>query len=208
MPQQVSEETRDRILDLAEESVLARGFGSLSISELAQAAALSKNGFFYHFSDKTELARAMLQRYVQEGHAIFMDTVSRTSAMCDDPLDQLLLLLRLIAEHFETLQDGGHPGCLVAASCYHDRLFDAKVRAANRDAILLRRARIKDLIDKVVAMRPPAVEVDLDDLADALCAHIDGGIVFSRVLNSSKPLSDQVLVYRSHLKLLFDPALR
>jgi AcrR family transcriptional regulator len=53
---------RERILELAEESVLAKGFQATSIDELIAGAGITKSGFFYHFKDKTELARSLLVR--------------------------------------------------------------------------------------------------------------------------------------------------
>lgn len=196
-------DTKTRILDLAEDTVLSFGFGSLNLSELANAADISKNGFLYHFADKTELARAMLQRYVDDGNAIFNATLDRARVLSDDPLDQLLFLLQMIAEHFESLQNGSHPGCLVAASCYHDRLFDEEIRELNRAAILLRRERIRKVIFEVAKIYEPKQDVDLTDLADGLSALIDGGIVLSKTQDTPKPMADQVRVYRSFVELLF-----
>ena len=45
--------TRERILDVAEASVLAKGFGATSIEELIAEAGITKSGFFYHFHTRT-----------------------------------------------------------------------------------------------------------------------------------------------------------
>src|SRR5215217_1601321 len=50
-------DTRERILELAEAAVLAKGFAATSIDELIAAVGITKSGFFYHFKDKGELAR-------------------------------------------------------------------------------------------------------------------------------------------------------
>ena len=51
------EATRERILEIAEAAVLAKGFGATSIEEVIAEAGLTKSGFFYHFKDKHDLAR-------------------------------------------------------------------------------------------------------------------------------------------------------
>ena len=58
--------TRERILDVAQLSVLSKGFGATSIEEVITEAGITKSGFFYHFRDKNELAREMLRRYVTQ----------------------------------------------------------------------------------------------------------------------------------------------
>jgi hypothetical protein len=40
------------------------GFAATSIEEVIAAVGITKSGFFYHFKDKNELAKALLVRYV------------------------------------------------------------------------------------------------------------------------------------------------
>src|SRR3546814_17251908 len=61
--------TRERIMDIAEESMLHKGFSATSIEELVEAAGITKSGFFYHFTDKNELARAIVSRFVERDNA-------------------------------------------------------------------------------------------------------------------------------------------
>ena len=42
-----------------------KGFAATSIDELIAGAGITKSGFFYHFKDKTELAKALLLRYLE-----------------------------------------------------------------------------------------------------------------------------------------------
>src|SRR5687768_8244363 len=54
-------ETRERLLEVAERAVLAKGFAATSIEELIAEVGITKSGFFYHFGDKSGLAKAMLE---------------------------------------------------------------------------------------------------------------------------------------------------
>ncbi len=84
------EATRERILEVAEASVLAKGFGATSIDELIAETGITKSGFFYHFRDKNELARALLRRYVETDDRIFDDVFGRAADLTDDPLQAFL----------------------------------------------------------------------------------------------------------------------
>jgi AcrR family transcriptional regulator len=64
-------QTREQILDAAQSAVLAKGFSGTSIDELIAAVGISKSGFFYHFRDKSDLAKALLERYIAEDDRIF-----------------------------------------------------------------------------------------------------------------------------------------
>ena len=71
------EATRERILEIAEAAVLAKGFGATSIEEVIAEAGLTKSGFFYHFRDKNALAREMLRRYVATNDRLFDEIFAR-----------------------------------------------------------------------------------------------------------------------------------
>jgi AcrR family transcriptional regulator len=106
-------DTRERLLDVAEAAVLEKGFAATSIEELIAAVALTKSGFFYHFKDKNELARALLVRYVEREDALFNDLFHRADEL-NDPLHGFLVGLKMMSELMSDLPNG-HPGCLVAS---------------------------------------------------------------------------------------------
>jgi len=193
---------RERILEFAEASVLEKGFGATSIDELIAAAGITKSGFFYHFSDKTELARALLVRYMARETAMFDELFGRADELNEDPLHGFLVGLKLLAELVADLPNG-HPGCLIAAYCYQDRLFDQEVRDLNAQSVLLWRARFRARLDKIAERYPPRIGVDLDDLADMLSAVADGGIVLSKVLRDPAAMPRQILLYRDFVKAVF-----
>ncbi len=49
--------TRERMIELAAQMVLRKGFASTSIEELIAGVGITKSGFLYHFKDKNDLAR-------------------------------------------------------------------------------------------------------------------------------------------------------
>ena len=198
-------DTQARLMDLAEASVLEKGFGATSIEELITSAGITKSGFFYHFSDKSELARAMLERYLSQEEVLFDDLFNRAKELNDDPLHAFLIGLKLMAEMMADLPEG-HPGCLVATYCYQERLFDAEVVRINKGGVEAWRARFRKYLDDIADRYPPREEVNLDALADMISAVVEGGIIVSKVMREPKALADQIMLYRSYIKLLFSPA--
>jgi AcrR family transcriptional regulator len=195
-------DTRERILEIAEAAVLEKGFAGTSIDELIAAVGITKSGFFYHFRDKNELARALLVRYVEREDALFDDLFRRADELNEDPLHGFLVGLKMLSEMMADLP-AGHPGCLVAAYCYQDRLFDKEVRNLNTRALLGWRRRFRERLDRIVERYPPRIPVDLDDLADMLSVVADGGIILSRVLSDPAALPRQVLLYREFIRGVF-----
>jgi AcrR family transcriptional regulator len=202
LPQPKGPGTRDRILDAAEASVLDKGFAATSIEELIAAVGITKSGFFYHFRDKGELARVLLQRYVERENALFDELFRRADELNEDPLHGFLVGLKMMSEMMSDLP-GGHPGCLVAAYCYQDRLFDKDVRELNAAAVLGWRQRFRARLEEIAARYPPRIVVDLDDLADMLSGLVDGGIILSKVLQDRAALPRQVMLYREFVRAVF-----
>ena len=195
-------DTKERILDVAEAAVLEKGFAATSIEELIAAVDITKSGFFYHFKDKNELAKALLIRYVEREDALFDDLFARADELNEDPLHGFLVGLKMMSELMADLPNG-HPGYLVASFCYQDRLFDKEVRDLDTKAVLNWRKRFRKRLELIAARYPPKGSVDLDDLADMLSVIADGGIILSRVVNDKQALPRQIMLYRDFIRAVF-----
>lgn len=194
--------TRQKILDIAEASVLSKGFGATSIDEIIAEASITKGGFYYHFADKNELAREMLVRYIAASDQIFDDVFGRGKTLSDDPLQAFLIGLDLFAEVLEDMPNG-HPGCLIAAICYQERLFDREVMALNARGVRNWHRRFRGYLEEIAAVHPPRDPIDLEVVADMLSCVVDGGIILTRISNDPSQLPRQVRAYRSFIRLLF-----
>jgi TetR/AcrR family transcriptional repressor of nem operon len=196
------EATRERILEVAEASVLAKGFGATSIEEVIAEAGITKSGFFYHFRDKNELAHELLRRYIAEDHRILDELFGRAAELSDDPLQAFLIGLKMLAELMADLP-GGHPGCMIASICYQERLFDRRVIDLNREAIESVNDRIRGHLEAIAAACPPREPVDIDVMAEMLSCIIDGGIIMAKVTGDPDRLVRQILAYRAFIKMQF-----
>lgn len=196
--------TRQRILDIAETSVLSKGFEATSIDEIIAEADITKSGFYYHFADKNALAREMLKRYIATSDTMFDDIFGRAKKLSDDPLQAFLIGLGLLAEVLEDLPNG-HPGCLIASICYQERLFDREVVELNGRSVRAWNARFRSYLEEIATVYQLRDQVDLDDVANMLSGVVDGGIIMAKTLGEPWHLARQVRTYRSFVKLLFVP---
>ena len=197
-------DTRERLLEFAEAAVLEKGFSATSIDELIAAAGITKSGFFYHFKDKSELAKALMQRYIAANDAILDDILRRADELNDDPLHGFLVSLKLFAELMADLP-GGHPGCLVASFCYQDQLFNREIRELNKQGVLGWRTRFRERLDLIAQKYPPRQEADFEALADMAMALVEGGLVMGRLLQDQTILPRQILLYRDLVRFIFAP---
>src|SRR5215212_1897473 len=107
------ERTRERILDVAYEAIVQKGFAATSLEELVEAAGITKSGFFYHFRDKNDMARQLFERFLAEDEAIIDTLEKRSRELSDDALQSLLIFLNLYAQVMDDMESL-HPGCMVA----------------------------------------------------------------------------------------------
>lgn len=198
--------TREKLMDIAEQAILMKGFAATSIEEVIAAAELTKSGFFYHFKDKNELARALLLRFVEREEDFFDDLFGRASELHDDPLHAFLIGLKLFSEMMADMPKG-HPGCLVASYCYNERSFDKEVRELNKRSVLHWRERFRKTFAEIAEIYPIQDDVAIDDLADMVSNTVEGGIIMSKALQEPEVLARQILLTRSYIKLLFSPRL-
>lgn len=194
--------TRERLLEIAEAAIVAKGFSNTSIDEIIAEAGLTKSGFFYHFSDKTELAKALLHRFLRDDAAMMDGLWARGRELSDDPLQALLITLKLFAEQFADLEET-HPGCIVAAIAYHDRQFNDEVRGLNAQAVEAWRARLRGSFAEIEKVYRPRIEIDTRHLADMLCTIVDGALIVGRVVDEPRLVHEQVMLYRQLLRGVF-----
>ncbi len=197
-----ADDTRARILEVSQRLVLQQGFAGTSIDQIVAECELTKGGFFYHFRGKADLARALMQAYLEADDAFFRGLRERADELVEDPVQRLLLFLKLLAEAMGDLP-GVHPGCLVASMTYESQLVDPEVRDMAAAGLAGWRRRFLELFEAAAEVRPPREEVDLGALADLLNGVLEGGIVTSRTMNDPTLLVSQILELRRYVKLLF-----
>jgi AcrR family transcriptional regulator len=181
---------------------LNKGFAGTSLDELIAAAGITKSGFFYHFRDKNDLAKALLQNYLDQEWMVFDRLFDQADELIEDPLHAFLAFLKMFADLMGDLPNG-HPGCLVASYVYQDQLFSREVRDMTTEGHRIWRARFRARLDRIAELYPPKLDVDLDDIADMLSAVADGGIILSKSLHDPRLLPRQIMLYRNFIKLVF-----
>ena len=201
-PRTKGERTRERILNIAYDAIVQKGFAATSVEELVEAAGITKSGFFYHFSDKNDMARQLFERFLAEDEAIIYTLEHRARELSDDPLQSLLIFLNLYAQMMDDME-ALHPGCMVATVTYQERLFDARMKQMNVDYLEGMRARFRAWFEGISERYPPRSEVDLDALSDHLTIIVEGAIIYAKALQDRALMGKQARLFRNHVKLLF-----
>ena len=78
----------DRIVSVATDLFLGRGFGATSIEAVAAAAGVSKRTFYHRFRDKPDLFRAVVRRLIARWSSPF-----EAELVAAGPIDEMLVKL-------------------------------------------------------------------------------------------------------------------
>lgn len=196
--------TKQKILDVAESAILARGFAGASIDSIIDDVGITKGGFFYHFKDKNDLIEKLVMRFLEKDDLFFEELFVRADELVDDPLQNYLVFLKLFAEAMTNLPDT-HPGCLVASVCYQNQCFDRSISELNKKGVEKWRKMFLERLQKIEQIYPNKSNIDVISLADAVTSTVEGGIVLSRVFDEKNLLPQQILIHRDHVRLIFSP---
>jgi AcrR family transcriptional regulator len=200
------EETRENLLAAAERAVLAKGFAATSIDELIAEVGITKSGFFYHFRDKNELALAVLERYIEMDLAEMAAFTARAAELSDDPLQRLMIMLKLYAELLDGVTQEPS-GCVAASMAYQEHQISRAVADRMQWLAFEWRRQFRALLDAIAAEYPMRDQIDLDIVADKCAGSLQGAIVLSKMLKDQRVMGQQVMALRSYIKLLFRPGL-
>lgn len=86
--------TAARILDSAEHLVQRRGFNGFSYADVAAELGVTKASLHYHFSGKSELGQALIDRYAHR----FRAALAAIDEQLDDPAAKLVAYVDLYGE--------------------------------------------------------------------------------------------------------------
>ena len=197
-----SNSSRERILENAEAIILQKGFSATSIEDIMEKSAITKGGFFYHFDSKATLARALIQRYLQQDDEVFNSLGEKANDLSEDPLHQLLIFLKLLAEMMGQMEDT-HPGCLVASFTYENQQFQDDIKDLMRQGIISWREMMVKRFDAINEKYDVEVTVDKETLADMFTAIVEGGILLARNFKNNQLLVDQIMAYRTFIRSIY-----
>ena len=197
------DDTRKRILDTAQKLILSHGYSGTSVDLLIRQLGMTKGAFFHHFKSKNELARTLIQRYSDEGVTLFQSALTRATTYSDDPLQQLLILIRQYEEIFEGLNEP-YDGCLLAAYAYEFHQFDEEIRGLVNIEFEVSRKVMTRLLKASAKKYPPRREVDLKSLADGFMSLFEGAFILEKSMNEAGITYQHLKHYRTYIELLFE----
>ena len=174
-------ETRQRIVSAAAALMFEHGVAETTLEDIRAAAEVSGSQVYHYFADKQALVRAVIDYQTdavldsQADHLDALDTVAGLRAWRD-----------FIVEHQRQLQCRG--GCPIGALGAEVAEIDSMARRAVAGGFRRWEERIRDGLCTMQTRGDLPQSVDADDLALALLAALQGGLLLTQIRRDTKPL--------------------
>lgn len=196
------EQTRERILEAAQSTTLEKGFAGMTIDDILEATALTKGAFFHHFKNKADLGRAVLERFAQNDLDLFNDFSDRADRLSDDPLERVLIFLRLFEEYLDDLGTP-YPGCIFASYTHEAKQFSEDVQDYIEQSLDAWRGIYEAKFETLIEAHPPKIEVTARELAEMILTINEGGFILANAKDDATWTQRQSREFRRYLTLLF-----
>jgi TetR/AcrR family transcriptional repressor of nem operon len=193
-------ETRQRILAAAAELMFENGVAETTLEEIRAAAGVSGSQVYHYFEDKQALVRAVIDYQAdavldaQSAHLDRLDTMPGLRAWRD-----------FLVDHQRRL--GCRGGCPIGALGAEVAETDAVARLAAARGLHRWEARIRDGLRAMHARGSLPAATDPDDLALAVLAALQGGLLLTQLQRETRPLEVTLDAMLDRIQALTDAAL-
>jgi TetR/AcrR family transcriptional regulator, transcriptional repressor for nem operon len=171
--------TRQRILETAAELIYRNGAAATTLLEVRELAGVSSSQLYHYFADKQALVRAVAEyqgeRMVAGQAAAEIDSLQALRAWRDE----------VIANQESATINGGCPLGTLAAELAETDAAGRIVAAKEFDRW---QTSIADGLSLIRARGELREDANTNDLATALLAALQGGLLLSQITQSSDPL--------------------
>ena len=162
----VTATTKERILDAAEELMLAKSFHSVGLNEILSAVRVPKGSFYHYFTSKEQFGVELLRHYVTDATA-YKRRLLLTEDLDPNPLERLSAFLNgAIAK---MLENECQPACLVIKLSAEVANMSDDMRSVLADGM----AEWRDIFERVVreGQEKGAVRQDVDPAVAGSLVH-------------------------------------
>jgi TetR/AcrR family transcriptional regulator, transcriptional repressor for nem operon len=172
--------TRARIVDAAAELIFKQGVARTTIEEVRDSAHVSNSQLYHYFEDKPALVRAVIERQAQRA----IGTQERFDL---SSLDGLRAWRDFVVDHARNT--GGRGGCPIGSLGSALAEAEPEGRALVAASFARWEASILAGLVRMHALGRLVPEADPRQLALAMLAALEGGLLLAQVQRDSEPLA-------------------
>jgi TetR/AcrR family transcriptional repressor of nem operon len=188
---------REKLLETAQQLMLAKGYTATSVEEICEAASLTKGSFFHYFPSKEELGKAVLDRFV----ATMSQAIQNAPFMKkSDPLQRLYGHVDFMID--VSKDPARSSGCLLGNFAQVLTDTHPEIRSQCAAHFRLWADMLKQELD--AAKRAYKVKgLDTCSLADHFIALFEGSLMLAKTRRDLDVIANNLFHFKKYLKSIF-----
>lgn len=187
--------TRERIVAAASELMLQRGVARTTIEDIQEAAAVSTSQMYHYFADKSDLVASVID--FQTDHVLDVQHLGLDRI---DSIEDLYRWRGIMVDLVRSMGCAG--GCPIGSMANELSESDPIARAQLARSFAQWENMIHDSLIAIAARGELADGTDIERVALAMLAGIQGGLLLSQVRRDTAPLEAAVDTMIEHLRRL------
>ncbi len=199
MPQALADSpTKQRLLDAAQELMLAKGYTATSVDEVCETAGVTKGSFFHYFDSKEHLGTLVAERFFASRKALL---ASAPFHQKKDPLDRVLGGVDFLIETSRSPEAAR--GCLLGTFVQELAATHPKIRDICAACFEEYARSLKKDLDEAKAKYAPKARWSTQGLAEHLIAVLQGAIILAKAKQDIQVIEQSLVHYREYVKCVF-----
>jgi TetR/AcrR family transcriptional repressor of nem operon len=190
--------TREKLLDAAQELMLAKGYTATSVEEICDAAGLTKGSFFHYFESKEHLGRVLAQRFQASMQQRFQSAPFHQE---QDPLARVFGFVDFLTEM--SRNPVAAKGCLLGTFVQELAATHPEIRSVCASCFDEQANRLEQDLEEAKVRYAPAASWEARGLAEHLIAVMQGAIILAKAQQDRAVIAASLGHFRDYLTSLF-----
>jgi len=196
---QAQSPTKEKLLEAAQQLMLAKGFPSTTVDEICEAAGFTKGSFFHYFESKEHLGKEVLDRFYCSLQQRIQQGVFRKKS---DPLQRVYGYV----DHFIEMSRNPELSSDCLLGNFTQELADThpEIRSLCAQRFAEWAAALKHDLDEAKAQYAPKASFDTQSLAEYLIAVLQGSMILAKAKQDKGVLAQNLQHFKRYIKNLFE----
>jgi TetR/AcrR family transcriptional repressor of nem operon len=191
--------TKQKLLDAAEELMLAKGYTATSVDEVCESAGLTKGSFFHYFEGKEHLGRVVAERFFSSRKQFFREAPFRQKK---DALDRVLGYIDFLIAM--SCDPSGGKGCLLGTFVQELSETHPQIRSVCAACFSEQAEFLKEDLEQAKVKYAPGARWSPLSLAEHMIAVVQGAIILAKAKQDREVIRASLLHLRDYLLCLFE----
>jgi TetR/AcrR family transcriptional repressor of nem operon len=195
---QIDSPAKKKLLDAAQELMLAKGYTATSVDDVCEAAGLTKGSFFHYFEGKEELGKLLVEHFFAARKQMFLSAPFRQKT---DPRDRVLGYVDFLIEM--TRHPGAAKGCLVGTLVQELSQTHPRIRSVCAACFDDQAEFLQEELKQAKMKYAPRARWSPESLAHHVIAVVQGSIILAKAKQDRKLIEASLVHLKEYLHCLF-----